>query len=115
MNAMWDPLDLGDKKKRSVGADKKQLSGNQLCVEMYDCIDKFMVYAQEAGGGPKNASDHDEFQAAKFFESQDKDGKAICGTTMTRSEKLEAFKHIDLDGNKRYSLIEVLVWSFKVD
>jgi len=104
MNAMWDPLNLGDKK-----------TGLKLCVEMYDSIDFFLEAALQAGGGKQNACDLDEFQTSRYFEAQEKGEKEICGKAMTRSERLAAFKHIDLDGNKRYSLLEVLIWNFEVD
>jgi len=116
LNAMWDTLNLTAKKKTlSVGPDKASMSGKTVCVEIYDSIAKFEEYAQDGGGGPKNACDLDEFQTAKYFESQDKDGKVLCGKTMTRGEKTKAFKLIDVDNNKRFSLLEVLIWFFDID
>jgi len=100
MNAMWN--EFFGKKNRKVS------------VDVYECIGTFEELAQTAGGGKQNANDLDEWSASRFFEGQEKNNKIVCAATMTREARLAAFKDIDIDGNKRYSLLEVLVWHFKV-
>ncbi len=75
----------------------------ELCEKMWEYVNK-MVELSPLG---ENGCELDEFKAHVFLEK--------IGTTLTVKKMRQLMKEIDLDFNKSISLLEFLIFTYKVD